>query len=300
MLATATARDGGVLPPSLDAGKWRGTDWGNLLSVVPEPVLNPWDPRVTATLRYTQARYQEGIMTYSEPDDGTFLHHYLTIKNTLTELVRGEQEQAMREFYAELLHTSSTHAGFEYASRPWGSRDFEGNIAPHNWFAADYRNLLRNMLVREDNGDLHLLSAVSPEWIGAGKTIRVTNAPTYFGTVSFTLAMPHAGGATLHIQSDFDSPPHALVVHLPWFLKGTTVVADGRPVAAVLDHGRAVVSLPADTRVVQLRWSRRLPVRMSFDRTVSSYEVEYRRRYEYLLRTGEMQSGPDTWHVPEQ
>jgi hypothetical protein len=296
LLARATDRDGGVLPPSLDAGKWRGTDWGNLLSVVPEPVLDPWDPRVTATLRYTQARYQEGIMTYSEPDDGTFLHHYLTIKNTLTELVRGEQEQAIREFYAELLHTGCTHTGFEYAIRPWGSRDFEGNIAPHNWFAADYRNLLRNMMVREGNGDLHLLSAVSPDWIGAGKTIRVTNAPTYFGNIDFTLTTERAGRATLTLDSHFQTPPHALVLHLPWFLKMTRVTVHGKPLPMHED----AVDLPTDAHQVTLEWSARLPIVMSYDRTVSSYEAEYRRRYERLLRNGEMSSGPDTWHVPEQ
>ena len=181
LLDKVSASQGGVLPPSLDAGDWKGTDWGNLLSITPEPLLDPWDPRVTATLTKTQAHYQEGISTYAEPDNGIFLHHYLTIKNTLTELVRGEQEQALREFYAELLHTSSTHTGFEYAIRPWGTRDFEGNLAPHAWFAADYRNLLRNMLVREQGHTLHLLSAISPEWLGPGKRIAISGATTRFG-----------------------------------------------------------------------------------------------------------------------
>ncbi len=77
-----------TIPPALD-GQTRGYDWGNLLSVVPEPTLDPHDPRVTATLKATQAKYAEGIMTYA---DGEFLHHYLTIKNTLTETIRGDQE----------------------------------------------------------------------------------------------------------------------------------------------------------------------------------------------------------------
>ncbi len=60
----------------------------------------------------------------------------------------------MREFYALLLHTSSTHAGFEFAILPWGDRNFEDNLAPHGWFAAEYRTLLRNMLVREEGDEL--------------------------------------------------------------------------------------------------------------------------------------------------
>ena len=295
LLDKASVKQGGVLPPSLDAGDWKGTDWGNLLAVTPEPVLDPWDPRVTATLKSTQSRYQEGITTYAEPDDGVFLHHYLTIKNTLTELVRGEQLQAIREFYAELLHTSSTHAGFEYAIRPWGSRDFEGNIAPHGWFAADYRNLLRNMMVREEGNVLHLLSAVSPEWVGKGKLIRVTAAPTYFGNLDFTLETADDASAVLHIKSAFQLPPQELVLHLPWFIDATSVTADGVPVKVA----EAAVHLPWNTREVRIAWSRRSPVQMSYEQTVASYKHEYRLRYEHLMTTGGMYSGPDSWHVPD-
>jgi hypothetical protein len=283
-------RDGGYIPPALDADGWQGTDWGNLLSVTPEPVLDPMDPRVTATLKHSQSLYQEGITTYSEPDDGQFLHHYLTIKNTLTELVRGEQEQAIREFYSELLHTSSTHAGFEYAIRPWGSRDFEGNLAPHGWFAADYRNLLRNMMLREEGPSLHLLSAVSPEWIGAGKRIRVAHAPTYWGPVGFSLEMPDETSSVLRLDAAFATPPEGLVLHLPWFMETTAVQADG---VAVSIHDRAV-RLPAGTREVRMAWHR-LPGTepMSFDRTVESYKTEYRRRWKRLLETGTASADPE-------
>ena len=92
----------GIFPIS-DGGAWKGTDWGNLLSVTPEPVLDAHDPRVTATSAKCRHAIKREVATYAEPDDGQFLHHYLTVKNTLTELVRGDQDQAIREFYAELL-----------------------------------------------------------------------------------------------------------------------------------------------------------------------------------------------------
>ena len=154
VLDAQAAAHNGYIPPALD-GQTGGYDWGNLLSVVPEPTLDPHDPRVTATLRAVQAKYAEGIMTYA---NGEFLHHYLTIKNTMTETIRGDQQQASNEFYAILLHTSSTNAGFEYKIRPWGDRNFGDNLAPHGWFAAEYRTLLRTMLVREEGNQLHLLS----------------------------------------------------------------------------------------------------------------------------------------------
>ncbi len=296
LLNKATKANGGAIPPALDAMGWQGTDWGNLLSITPVPLLDPHDPRVTATLRRSQARYQEGITTYTEPDDGEFLHHYLTIKNTLTELVRGDQQQAIRELYAELLHTSSTHAGFEYAIRPWGSRDFEGNLAPHGWFAADYRNLLRNMMLREEGDALHLLSAVSPEWIGTGKTIHVQNAPNTFGMTAFTLRMPSEASAMLELKNSWRHPPRNLVLHLPWFMQTHAVIADG--VSLNID-GDAVV-LPVNARKIKLVWaSRSGSARMSYESTVASYKLEYRKRYERLLNTGQMSPSVDTWRVPE-
>jgi hypothetical protein len=274
----AAAHDG-YIPPALD-GQKGGYDWGNLLAVVPEPTLDPHDPRVTATLKATQAKYAEGIMTYG---DGYFLHHYLTIKNTLTETIRGDAEdqaQAVRELYALLLHTSSTHAGFEFAILPWGNRDFVDNLSPHGWFAADYRNLLRTMLVREDGGQLHLLSVVSPEWIGKGKTISVRQAPTNFGTVAFTLEQPEAGEAVLHLETAFTSAPSQIVVHLPWFVDLRSATADGKPVQSA--NGALV--LPAGVKELRLHWTVKPNTpQLSYQRTVEDYKAEYARRYQILM-----------------
>jgi hypothetical protein len=276
VLDERTAADDGYIPPALD-GQKGGYDWGNLLAIVPEPILDPHDPRVTATLKAVQAKYAEGIMTYA---DGEFLHHYLTIKNSLTEVIRGDQERAIEEFYGLLLHTSSTQAGFEFAIRPWGDRNFEDNLAPHGWFAAEYRNLLRTMLVREDGDRLHLLSAVSPDWIGQGKTIAVRQAPTQFGTIAYTLHQPSNQGAELRIDGSFGHGLREIVVHVPWFMTLDSATADGRAVQA---EGGAI-SVPAETKVVDMRWHRAegTPA-LSYEDAVRNYEAEYARRYNVLM-----------------
>ena len=271
-LDEVTAETGGYIPPALD-GKTGGQDWGNLLGTYPENVLPPFDPRITATLKTTQAKYKEGIMTYG---DGRYLHHYLTIKNTLTEVIRGDQDQAVHELYGLLLHTSSTQAGFEYAIRPWGDRNFEGNLSPHGWFAAEYRTLVRNMFVREDGPDLHLLSVLSPDWIGAGKPIAAENVPTDFGTVSLRLDQPSDTSSVLHIDSSWVDAPKALVIHLPWFMKVESVSADGKSVPV---SGRAA-TVPADTHTVQIAWSRRADTPdLSYAHAVAAYKAEYLRHY---------------------
>jgi hypothetical protein len=266
----------GYIPPALD-GQKEGYDWGNLLAVVPEPTLDPHDPRVTATLKATQAKYAEGIMTYA---NGEFLHHYLTIKNTMTEVIRGDQEQAVNEFYALLLHTSSTNAGFEYKIYPWGNRNFEENLSPHGWFAAEYRTLLRTMLVREEANQLHLLSVISPAWIGAGKQISVRQAPSNFGAVAFTLDQPSANEAVLHLNSAFTRPPQQIVVHLPWFVDLNSATADGKAIQAA--NGALVVA--PDTREIHIHWSLKANTPdASYDRAVKDYKAEYARRYQILM-----------------
>jgi hypothetical protein len=279
VLDRITATTGGRIPPALD-GQMDGEDWGNLLTLTPGMIFDAHDPRVTATLLAAQARYQEGIMTYGQ---GRWLHHYLTIKNTLTELIRGDQQQALDEFYAVLLHTSSTHAGFEYAIRPWGNRDFSTNLAPHGWFASEYRSLLRNMLVREQATDLHLLSAVSPEWLRCGESIRVRDAATSFGRIGFEVHMDTATTATMTVTSAWRRPPTQVYLHIPWFMNAASVVADGKPLPVV----ESQVRLPAGTRTIKLDWIRKAGTpAMSYNQRVSSYKAEYNKRYQEMLRDG--------------
>lgn len=276
--AQAAAHDG-YIPPALD-GQKGGYDWGNLLAVVPEPTLDPQDPRVAATLKATQAKYAEGIMTYA---DGEFLHHYLTIKNTMTEAIRSnpeDQEQAVKEFYALLLHTSSTHAGFEFAILPWGDRNFQDNLAPHGWFAAEYRTLLRTMLVREEGEHLHLLSVVSPEWVGKDKTIAVTQAPTNFGTVAFTLEQPSDEDAVLHLNPSFTRAPQQIVIHLPWFVKLKSATVDGKSA----DASKGTLSVSSAAKEIRLRWTVKADTQhLSYQQTVDDYKAEYARRYRELM-----------------
>jgi hypothetical protein len=219
-------------------------------------------------------------MTYA---NGEFLHHYLTIKNTMTEVIRGDAEdqaQAVRELYALLVHTSSTHAGFEFAILPWGDRNFQDNLAPHGWFAAEYRTLLRTMLLREEGSQLHLLSVVSPEWIGKGKTISVSQAPTNFGSVAFTLEQPEAGQAVLRLKTAFTAAPSQIVVHLPWFVDLVSAAADGKPVQAA----NGGIAIPSGTKELRLHWTvKASSPHLSYQRSVEEYKAEYARRYQVLM-----------------
>lgn len=287
-LEVETASTGGYIPPGLDGVNPPGQDWGNMLTLYPEMLFKPFNPMVTATLDSTRAKYREGIMTYGY---GKYLHDYLTIRNTQDELVRGEQEEVVKDLYALLVHTSSTNAGFESSIKPWGDRAFDNNLAPHGWYAAEFRTLIRNMMVREEPDspkltstpdDLHILSCISPDWVRDGKEIIVRRAPTYFGEVNFTLLF-RKGGATLELENHFTSDPRKLVLHLPWFMNTKFVVADGRRIK-IKD---SEVSLPISAKKVDIEWEwKSNRPDLSFDNSVRNYETEYRAKWEEFLKTG--------------
>lgn len=268
--------DGGSIPPSLD-DDCKGQDWGNLLGTYPEHVLAPDDPLIAATLKAVQAKYAEGISTYG---DGRYLHDYVGIKNVLTEIIRNEQQQPVKDLYALLVHTSSTQEGFEYAIRSWGDRDFADNLPPHGWFAAEYRTMLRSMMVREDEGTVHLLTVMSPDWMGAEKTIDVQRAPTESGEVGFTLTQPDDRTAKIALDLKWTEKPKSVVLHLPWFAQVSSVRVDGKSVSPT----GGMVTLPADARAVEIQWTRKADAPdWSFAQAVEQYKQEYRRRYEVYM-----------------
>lgn len=283
VLARVTQSTGGTIPPGLDGQ--HGQDWGNMLALYPGLVLPEQSPMVTATLNATRAKYQEGIMTYA---DGRMLHDYLAFSNTETELILGRQQWAVEDLYNELLHTSSTHAGFETDITPWGDRDFGGNLSPHGWFAARLRIALRDMLVREQGSELHLLSAVSPDWIRSGASIGVERAVTNFGTVSFSLRNVSATRAELTLHSSFVDPPARIILHLPWFMQTSSVMADGDALAIHDDS----VTLPAHAQRIEIQWTRLDAGNdLSYDATVARYKQEYARRYREFETSGKQSPG---------
>ena len=270
-------RSGGAIPPSLD-GTCAGNDWGNLLGTYPGHVFAPNDPLISATLQSVRSRYQEGLTTYGV---GRYLHHYLMIKNVLTEIARNEQQQPVEDLYALLVHTSSTQEGFEFAIRVWSDRDFTDNLPPHGWFAAEYRTMLRAMMVRDDEQTVHLLSVMSPAWMGAGKTIQVANAPTVFGTVGFTLTQPNEATAHLALESRWRERPHALKLHLPWFAEVSQVLVDGKVVKA----NDGMVQLPVDAREVTLHWTKKTGAPdLSYSAAVEAYRNAYRAHYQAYMQ----------------
>jgi hypothetical protein len=299
LLAIQTAKSGGWIPPALER-TLLGNHWDNMMLLYPEPLFEPFDPRVTATIRKSRETYAEGILGYVLPvaiarkgDEFTFnakpgLHYWHTPDNAQNALVRGgaeDQQWAVKDLYALLLHTTSTHAPQEFSTIPWSTRDFyEGDILPDGAASGKTIELMRNMLVREYKDDLYLFSALSPAWMQPGKVIEVNNEPTTFGPVDAKLSASTAGWE-VKLSNRFREAPKHIVISVPWFYEVQKAEADGKPIQA--SDGKLVLSPTVRTVTVSGRFKPGTP-EMSFERAVKDYQREYKQRYAEFLRTGKI------------
>ena len=309
-LKAITARTGGYIPPGLD-DPLAGMDWENASGgVYPFGVIAAADPMVKNTVKTVRDyAYQEGIMTYehnafkvrqakdakpldwSQPEH-TVIHHYETFQVLETLLALGMDREVITDFYSFLVHTGSTHTGFEYDIWAWRDRNFHNNYPPHGWCAARFNECLRNMLVREDMQQpvLHLASALAPTWLEDGRRVRVTKAPTDFGLISYTIDAT-AGGASVKLDAQWRKAPSGLRFHIPWFLDLKSAKVDGRAVEAK----DRVLEIPADAKQLDLEWARNSSPDLSYRKGVEIYVDRY-----WKIQRGEVISGFDSrWIFPE-
>jgi hypothetical protein len=281
-----TPRIGGRIPPGLDDPTGQdGSTWFNLNALYPVEIFDPWDERVSATLNWSRGRYIEGVARWEGNDrvraSGGVprVHAYLTAANVESALIRGEQQQALMEFYAMLAHTTATHGASEQVLP--GTRDPVNQPQPHGWYAANYVVLLRHMLVRERGDELHLLSAVSPEWLKEGGEIHVTRAPTRFGPLDLHVKRT-ANGVSIDLAPRFHTRPGAIVVHVPWCLRDA------------VGAGEAVRLKGGERR---LQWSFKQPPRlpeMNYRKAVRDLLDEFERTKDYwveYVKTGRKPEG---------
>ena len=147
---------------------------------------------------------------------------------TMTDLVRGEHEQVVEDFYWYLLHSTAAHAfpeGIFYKQRTAWS-----DTIPHVTGACNYAIMLRHMLVHEAGDELHLLPAVPDWWLGAGQEIRVERLPTHFGEMNLTVRGTTAG-VEINLDPPKRNPPRQIVLTLP----------KSRPLVGSLDGVQLVV-----------------------------------------------------------
>jgi hypothetical protein len=298
-LRELAAKADGYIPPGMDT-VYDGNDWDNACGgLFPFEVLAKDDPLARQTIAMVRNyNYQEGIITYGgnawvarqrkqqgqTTPRGT-LHHYEIFYVTESNTILGEQRKVVEDLYSILAHTGSTNSGFEFCIPAWSTRDPGGNFTPHGWFANRYMCQIRNLLVREEGTQVHLASVLAPLWVKAGKQVKVADAPTFFGSVSYVLDCQKKG-AILTLSNHWKEKvaPTAIVFHIPWFLKVSKATIDGQ----AADFAGNVITLAPNAKQLELKWSWIDDPNLSYDEAVRLYLEKYYKKpvgadYDFLF-----------------
>jgi hypothetical protein len=223
-------------PPSWEKD---GTHWGNTETLWPTPLFAADDKRVAALGNFVRHEfaggYVEGTIHWVGMDEPV-IHPYMGAYTTMADMIRGNDQQVVEDFYWYLLHSTAAHAFpegiFHQRRYAWSE------TIPHVTGACNYAILLRHMLVHEQGDELHLLSAVPDWWLGAGQQIRIAGLPTHFGEMSLTIR-GNVDGVEATLTRPARQPPSKIVLHLP----------SNRPLTRQPD-GVAVVTRPPQS----VRW----------------------------------------------
>ncbi len=109
------------------------------------------------------------------------------------------------------------------------------------WTPVAVVRAIRDSMVLDDSGGLQLGLGVDRSWLVRGRPVGITDAPTHFGRVSWTMQYD-AAKAQVTCQVQFPESPSAawtaIYVRLPGSLRITAIEAE--PSAELLPDGRGV------------------------------------------------------------
>jgi hypothetical protein len=125
----------------------------------------------------------------NDHEDNLFLHGWGLANEPVYDqqgtayLLRDDVKAAIRTFYS-MMAGGFSHGVYEPVEHRWRWGQYFGPPSTDGaWF-----ELYRNMLLRElDSGTLLIGQATPRAWLEDGKQIKVTNAPSWAGKVSFEI-----------------------------------------------------------------------------------------------------------------
>ena len=142
----------------------------------------------------------------NDHEDNLFLHGWGLANEPVYDqqatayLFRDDAKATIKAFYS-MMAGGFSHGVYEPVEHRWRWGQYFGPPSTDGaWF-----ELYRNMLVREsDDHTLMLMQAAPRAWLENGKRIAVSNAPTWFGNVSYQVQSSAAAGriqATVELQA---------------------------------------------------------------------------------------------------
>ncbi|HEX7576860.1 MAG TPA: hypothetical protein VF430_02355, partial [Verrucomicrobiae bacterium] len=242
-LALAAVRLG---RPAMPASPYRRLDAamiGNLAALYPLRLSEPGDARLADTLTALKqfAMVQDAYFNHvGHSAFGTYLSLHIAQC-----LLFQRNPDAWHIIQWVLQHASPTFTWAE-GIHPvtLGGAMGDGH---HGWALADFLLVVRNALLFEEGNHLVITPALPQDWTFETSVIKVQDAPTYFGRVSYTIAFgPRTG--TLVVNGEWREAPSYVEWNLPYPLR-----------EAGTDTGSAeiignVVRMPRGARRVVAMW----------------------------------------------
>jgi hypothetical protein len=96
----------------------------------------------------------------------------------------------------------------------------------HGWAAAEFLNLVRDMLVCDRGGAVRLADAAPARWFRPGMHVEASGAPTRYGTVSYAVRQ---GPVAAHLSWSVRRAPHQPAAPLTFRLPFTSGLAPDFP-----------------------------------------------------------------------
>jgi hypothetical protein len=215
----------------------------SFLAVYPTGIYAPNDPLVSGLLQRMESEEQQGLPTNVAWAGlaGVWAGEAMNMAETY--LLRGEKQKAANMLVAALNHSYTTKVwkeeilvdinqpracDFDHKKR--ANMEGTGDM-PEAWANANLILFLRDALINEREGALHLLAGLPEAWLPARKTLLVENAPVTTGGV-VSLQVQHVDEQHWKMTIDVRQSTANMVLHLP--------IDDASRIVKVRVNGKAV------------------------------------------------------------
>ncbi len=173
-------------------GKTVGSRWGTLYAAFPCRLLPPDHPLVTGTIR----KFESNLSPGGIPVNTGWMKNGMWVAITLDNLAevllqRDEADKAARYLYATLNHGTPLYTWCEERGQEPGAKECTGD-RQHLWTPLAVGRFIRDALVMEDGGTVHLARGTDRTWLGSGEPVGVRGMPTHFGRLSYALRYDRA------------------------------------------------------------------------------------------------------------
>lgn len=162
---------------------------GNLIAITPLDLVSPHEPWVAATVAFLM----ENNLTHGlffQKIIHTGMNAYLSVQ--LAKTLLAMDDPRWETMLQSLLTAATPTYTWPEAINPKTGGGCMGD-GDHGWAAAEFLCLIRDMLVREQQGELHLGAGIPMSWFRPGLDLVVRGADSPYGSLDYHLQQDEQG-----------------------------------------------------------------------------------------------------------